>query len=59
MESQALSLSIVSIAILNVERKTVAAKAAFPPTNFSQFFSVKISRYLLHAASSLFSADFI
>ena len=57
IESQELSVSTVSIAFLNVDRKTVAAKVAFPPTKFSQFFSVKILRYVLHASLSSFSED--
>ena len=58
IESQELSSSTLLIAFLNVVRKIVAAKVAFPPTNFSQFCSVKILRYLLHAASDFFCADF-
>ena len=57
IESTELSSSTLLIAFLNVERKTVAAKVAVPPTNSSQFCSVKTLRYLLHATSDFFFAD--
>ena len=58
IESIELSLSTILIASSNVVRKTVAAKVAFPPTDVSQFLSVKILRYLLQEASDIFCAYF-